>query len=197
MNDFWNERYGTSQYIYGTEPNEFIKDELLKLKPGKILFPAEGEGRNAVYAAKLGWEVIAFDPSIEGKNKAIHLAKKKHVTIDYLLKGYQEVDFHENTFDAIGLIFTHTSPEMRSIMHQKYGKWLKPGGTLLLEAFSKDQIQYTSGGPRESNMLFSKEELANDFPALIIEHLEQTIIELNEGLGHQGQASIIQFKGIK
>jgi SAM-dependent methyltransferase len=197
MNDFWNERYATSHYIYGTEPNEYLKDELLRLKPGKILFPAEGEGRNAVYAAKLGWDVIAFDPSIEGKKKAIHLAKIQHVTIDYHLKGYEEVDFHENTFDVIGLTYTHINPELRTIMHRRYCQWLKPGGTLILEAFSKEQLQYSSGGPRDYNMLFSKEELADDFSTLKIASLEQTFIDLTEGSGHQGQASIIRFKGVK
>jgi len=197
MSDFWNERYATAQYIFGTEPNDFIKEELLKLKAGIILFPAEGEGRNAVYAAKLGWDVIAFDPSIEGKKKAIHLAKIQNVTIDYLLKGYQDVEFPENTFDAIGLTYTHLNPELRVVMHRKYCQWLKPGGTLILEAFSKEQLQYTSGGPRDYNMLFSKEELANDFSTLKIDYLEQSIIELTEGLGHQGQAAIIRFRGIK
>ena len=77
MKEFWEIRYAEKQYAYGENPNVYFKEQLDKLKPGKILLPAEGEGRNAVYAAKQGWEVMAFDLSSEGKNKAEKLAAKK------------------------------------------------------------------------------------------------------------------------
>ncbi len=86
--DFWNERYAEDKYAYGIEPNDFVKQELQKLKPGKILFPAEGEGRNAVYAAQLGFDVYAFDPSEEGRRKALKLARENNVNINYQLAGY-------------------------------------------------------------------------------------------------------------
>src|SRR5680860_901350 len=107
MDDFWNERYGIEEYVYGTEPNQFYKEQLEKLSPGKILFPAEGEGRNAVFAAKQGWQVTAFDPSIEGKRKAEFLATKNDVTIDYQIDNYDSVDFEKESFDYIVLIFAH------------------------------------------------------------------------------------------
>jgi hypothetical protein len=65
--DFWDQRYSQSDFVYGKKPNEYLKAKLVDLKPGRILFPAEGEGRNAIFAAKLGWDVFAFDSSIEGK----------------------------------------------------------------------------------------------------------------------------------
>ena len=79
----WNERYSKEEFAYGEQPNNYLKEQLQRLNTGKILCAAEGEGRNAVFAAKLGWEVSAFDISIEGKNKAMQLAKQNNVTIDY------------------------------------------------------------------------------------------------------------------
>ena len=87
MNDFWNDRYSSKEYVYGTGPNQFYKEQLEKLAPGKILFPAEGEGRNAVYTAKKGWSVTAFDPSSEGRKKALLLAKKNKVQIEYQIEN--------------------------------------------------------------------------------------------------------------
>jgi 2-polyprenyl-3-methyl-5-hydroxy-6-metoxy-1,4-benzoquinol methylase len=83
MSEFWNERYALKEYVYGTEPNVFFKTQITKLSPGKILFPAEGEGRNAVHAARLGWDVYAFDSSNEAKKKSELLAKKQSVKINY------------------------------------------------------------------------------------------------------------------
>jgi len=100
MTDFWNERFGAEEYAYGTAPNQYYKEQLDKLLPGKILFPAEGEGRNAVFAAKLGWQVTAFDPSIEGKRKAEKLATENSVSIDYRIDNYENVSFPANHFDC-------------------------------------------------------------------------------------------------
>ena len=108
-NNFWDERYAVEDYVYGTEPNDFLKEELPKLTAGKILFPGEGEGRNAVFAAQLGWEVTAFDSSTEGKAKAERLAKAKGVSIDYQLASYDEAEFPAESFDALVLIYVITS----------------------------------------------------------------------------------------
>ncbi|MDX1604123.1 MAG: SAM-dependent methyltransferase, partial [Salinimicrobium sediminis] len=83
MQEFWNERYQREEYIYGKDPNEYLKAQLKNLTPGRILFPAEGEGRNAVHAAKKGWQVSAFDQSEEGRKKALRLAEAEGVEIDY------------------------------------------------------------------------------------------------------------------
>jgi len=197
MNDFWNERFGTKEYIYGENPNEFVKQELAKLNPGKILFPAEGEGRNAVYAATQGWQVTAFDPSVEGKKKAELLALKNNVQIKYLIDNYESVDFPENTFDCIVLVFAHMHPLKRREFHKKLVSFLKPGGTLILEGFSKKQINKNTGGPKNIDMLFSREELESDFDSFnTLKTLEKNVI-LNEGPFHQGEASVIRILGTK
>ena len=197
MNDFWNERFGTTEYAYGTEPNEFYKGQLAKLAPGKILFPAEGEGRNAVYAAKQGWQVTAFDPSIEGKRKAELLAKNNQVSIKYLIDNYEFVDFPIESFDCVVLIFAHMHPAKRKEYHQKLISFLKPGGTLILEGFSKRQISNNTGGPRDVEMLFSKDELEGDFNSLSELTMSETETVLNEGPFHNGIASVIRVLGVK
>lgn len=197
MNDFWNERFGSEDYAYGTEPNQFYKEQLGKLAPGKILFPAEGEGRNAVFAAKQGWNVTAFDPSIEGKRKAEKLASLNRVSIDYQIDNYEFVDFPQESFDCIVLIFAHMHPFKRKEYHQKLMSFLKPGGTLILEGFSKKQINNDTGGPRDVNMLFSKEELQSDFGLFSDLDIQETDVVLNEGPFHKGTSSVIKILGVK
>ena len=197
MNDFWNERYATLEYAYGIEPNQFYKEQLAKLPAGKILFPAEGEGRNAVYAAAQGWQVTAFDPSIEGKRKADRLASNNGVSIDYRIDNYEFVDFPPESFDCIVLIFAHMHPLIRNEYHKKLVSFLKPGGTLIIEGFSKKQIANNSGGPRDVNMLFSNEELQSDFNSFSHLTISETDVHLDEGLFHQGTASVIRVLGIK
>jgi SAM-dependent methyltransferase len=192
MSEFWNQKYATSDYLYGVEPNEFIKEQLQKLEPGNILFPAEGDGRNAVYAAQLGWKVLAFDASYEARKKALKLAASKDICLDFRLLDYQMAAFEPETFDAIGLVFTHLPPAMRNYMHQKYLSWLKPGGTILLEAFTPKQLNYTSGGPKAIEMLFTREQLEFDFIGATSMQFEEKIITLDEGPGHQGPASVIR-----
>lgn len=197
MNDFWNERFGAEEYVYGEAPNRFLVDEIGKLKPSKILFPAEGEGRNAVYAATIGWDVTAFDPSIEGKKKAELLATKHKVTIDYQIKGYEDVDFPAESFDCIVLIYAHMPSALRKTTHKKLASFLKPGGTLVLEGFSKQQINNKTGGPQSLDFLFSAEELKKDFCSFTNEDTKEVDTELNEGPFHQGKASVVRFVGIK
>lgn len=191
MNTFWDERYGSEEYAYGIHPNEFFRQKLKNIKGKKILFPAEGEGRNAVYAAVQGYDVVAFDPSTEGKKKALLLAEKNKVSIEYQISGYDNIQFPEAYFDAIVLIFAHMPPEKRTEWHQKLSKYLKPGGYIILEGFSKEQLKYGTGGPPVLEMLFSKDELLNDFKGMNVLSLEQEIAVLEEGKFHRGKAAVI------
>lgn len=197
MNDFWNQRFGGDEYAYGTQPNEFYKEQLEKLEPGKILFPAEGEGRNAVYAATQGWDVAAFDPSTEGKRKAELLALSKNVSIEYLTSDYENIHFPEETFDCVVLIFAHMHPLKRNEYHKKLVSYLKPGGTLILEGFAKKQIFNKTGGPQNIDMLFSKEELENDFSGFSNLEITETEVNLDEGAFHRGTAAVIRVLGKK
>ncbi|MDX1286064.1 MAG: class I SAM-dependent methyltransferase [Draconibacterium sp.] len=197
MNDFWNQRYKTKEYAYGELPNLYFKKELEKLIPGIILLPGEGEGRNAVFAASKGWDVTAFDPSTEGRKKALLLAENHNVKINYLIESYETADFNKDSFDCIGLIYTHMSLEKRKEYHRKLLSFLNPGGILILEGFSKQQINKNTGGPRNIEMLFSKDELLDDFSGLKDIKIEERDTRLNEGSFHQGVASVIRLVGTK
>jgi SAM-dependent methyltransferase len=198
----WNDRYRKEEFAYGDQPNNYLKEQLEKLKPGSILFPAEGEGRNAVFAAKLGWTVAAFDISVEGKNKALRLAESNNVTIDYQVGELQTLNFSTAPFDAIVLIYAHFPAEIKSFYHKTLDKYLLKGGVIIFEAFSKKHLDYIArnenvGGPKDIEMLFSKDEIRSDFDNYEILELEEKEIELKEGLFHNGQGSVIRFVGRK
>lgn len=197
MINFWNKRYGNQEYIYGKTPNVFFAEQLQNLKPGKLLLPCEGEGRNAVFAASKDWEVQAFDTSEAGKIKATKLAAENNVDIDYLIDDAVTVKYPQNSFEVIAFIYAHFPPAVRKQIHQKALIWLKPGGKIILEAFNPKQLQNNSGGPKELEMLYTEEMLRNDFEGLTIEILETKTIELNEGEHHKGKADSIQFVGTK
>jgi len=197
MKDFWNKRYSELNYAYGKEPNQFYKSEINSLKGDKILFPAEGEGRNAVYASKEGWDCYAFDISEEGKQKADLLASENNVSLKYIVSDFRDVNYPDEYFDCIVLIFAHVPTDLREDFHQKMLRMLKKGGHILLEGFSKDQINNTTGGPKNEAMLFSKEMLQKDFSLLSNLNINEKDVDLHEGPFHKGLASVIQLIGTK
>ncbi|CAA9201299.1 class I SAM-dependent methyltransferase [Flavobacterium collinsii] len=198
----WNDRYSTEEFAYGTAPNNYLKETLEKLDIGTILFPAEGEGRNAVYAAKLGWNVSAFDISSEGQSKALKLAQSQNVIIDYQVGELETLNYQPGQFDTIALIYAHFPAEIKSAIHKTLDQYLRKGGYILFEAFSKKHLEYLAindkvGGPKDIASLFSIEEIQSDFPDYEIITLEEKEIELNEGLFHNGKGSVIRFIGKK
>ncbi|WP_103072543.1 class I SAM-dependent methyltransferase [Aquimarina sediminis] len=202
MNQKWDDRYKEQGFAYGKDPNVFFKEWLPKFNPGSIVMPADGEGRNGVFAAQSGWKVTSFDLSIEGKSKALHLAKESNVTLDYIVGNLNELQFEKETFDAIGMIYAHFLAEHKSSFHKKLDTFLKPGGIIIFEAFSKSHLPYKKanpkvGGPRDINELYSKEEITEDFKNYEVLHLEEEEILLNEGKYHIGKGAVIRFVGRK
>ena len=198
----WDDRYSNEEFAYGEEPNNYLKEQLTKLNVGSILFPAEGEGRNAVFASKVGWNVSAFDISVEGENKAFQLAKKNDVTIDYKVGELETLDFKNEQFDAIALIYAHFPASIKSFYHKTFDRLLKKNGIIIFEAFSKKHIDYVManekvGGPKDIESLFSIDEIKSDFQNYEIIELSEQEIELNEGLYHNGIGSVIRFVGRK
>ena len=195
--EFWNARYSEEGFAYGQTPNEFFKEQIDKLPVGKILFPCEGEGRNAAYAAALGWEVQAFDISEVGKQKAIDLAASFNAKINYEICNVADANFEDNNLDAVVLIYSHLPETLRMELHGKIKNWLKPGGTVILEAYNPIQLNNNSGGPRDIQMLYSIETLMSDFHGIHFEILEEKQVELNEGKYHIGIADVVRFVGRK
>lgn len=190
---FWNDRYSETDYVYGTEPNEYLRERLSKLSPGKILFPCEGEGRNSVYAAEQGWEAIGFDSSIEGNKKAQRLAKEKNVTIQYDISSVTDYPYPIASFDAVGIFYAHMPSSIRKDFHSQLIRSLKPGGAILLEVFDKDQLGRPSGGPKDLDMLYTPEILAEDFAETKILELKKEIITLHEGKYHEGEGVVLRL----
>ena len=193
--EFWNERYLNHESVYGDLPNVFFKQCMDNLPPGKLLLPAEGEGRNAVYAALMGWDVTAFDYSHVGRGKALKLSENRQVKITYNVTDFLSFETAPASMDAVALIYAHMPAEIRQRFHHKIATWVKPGGHSILEAFNPLQLGLNSGGPKELSMLYTPEMLTADFPAEywdvgILETLET---ELNEGPFHQGRAQIIRL----
>lgn len=194
MKQFWNQRYAENEIVYGNEPNKFFKLFIDLHKPGTLLLPAEGEGRNAVYAASKGWQVDAFDFSEVAREKALDFARGERVTINYELKNI--ADFKAvKQYDAVALVYVHLPDSIRKTFHQEVYNSIKPGGFLMLEAFAKEQIQFESGGPRDENLLYDAPSICSDFPFLHMMSCEQKEIMLDEGDFHKGKAAVLRMVG--
>lgn len=192
MIEFWNERYGEKEYAYGEAPNQFFKTELDKLKPGAILLPADGEGRNGVYAATIGWEVDAFDSSKEGKNKALQLAEKNNVSINYTVCSVEDFET-DKKYDCIALVFAHFPKEIRRQFLKRVPDLLNNGGVLIVEAYNKEQIKNNTGGPKNEEMVYDLEEMSNLFSSFQIEISTNKVSEIQEGKYHNGISNVVRF----
>lgn len=197
MQAFWNERYEQAEYIYGTQPNVFFARELSRLVPGRLLLPAEGEGRNAVFAATKGWQVQAVDFSAAGKEKARQLARQHHVTIDYEVANAVTFAYPKNSFDAVGLIYAHFNEADRQVLFPRLIDALVPGGKMIMEVFHTSQLGRSSGGPKTENLLYTAEDLRNLLGNMDIAHLDVTTVPLDEGSHHQGEARVVRVLATK
>jgi len=199
MREFWDNRYSESTYAYGVEPNVFFKEALAAIEvKGTVLLAAEGEGRNAVYAAKQGWKVKAFDQSEEAKNKALSLATQQEVVLDYIVSDIESLSYERESMDALVLIYAHFPKEVRRTYHQKLSQYLKDGGLLIMEAFEKKHLEKQRvntkvGGPNQIDVLYSLDELREDFLGFDFFLLEETDTLLNEGIYHQGEARVVRL----
>ena len=189
----WDERFSAEEYVYGTKPNAFLEEQLSLLNPGAILFACEGEGRNAVFAASLGWNVFAFDGSKEGQKKANKLSEQTGVSIDYRIGDATEIEYPSELFDCIVFIYAHFPADIRTFIHQRALQWWRVGGTGLLAAFNPELIPRTSGGPKDITMLYTPEILMHDFADVDDIAISIETVHLDEGPLHQGKAEVIRM----
>lgn len=193
MKEFWDERFSSKEYIYGTSPNTFIQQQISDITPGRGLFPAEGEGRNAVFAAQLGWTCDCYDYSSVARQKALELAQSQGVDISYHISNLEQQGFKQETYDAVFITFLHLPPSTREQVHKKLFAALKPGGRLVMEVFDKQQLPLATGGPKNKEMLYTPDILANDFQGANVLINEVALRELKEGEYHSGKAHTIRF----
>lgn len=193
----WNERYREADFVYGTVPNDFLAEVVEQIPQGTVLSLAEGEGRNAVYLARLGYQVTGVDASEVGLAKASQLAAAAQVTITTVAADLQQYDIGVARWDGIIACFCHLPPGLRKQVHTAVVQGLKPGGVFVLEAYSKEQLAYGSGGPQSLEMLMDLDELKQELAGLVFRHAVTREREVHEGIGHTGLASVIQIVGVK
>jgi SAM-dependent methyltransferase len=193
----WDERYREQGYAYGTTPNDFIVSVQTHIPRGKILSLAEGEGRNAVYLAALGCEVTAIDASAVGLGKAKALAAGRGVTITTVVADLGTFRIEPQHWDGIISCYCHIPSTIRAPLHQAVVRGLKPGGVFVLEAFSKEQLAFNSGGPQELDLLMSLEDLKLELDGLEFSYAATLERNVLEGTRHTGPASVVQILAFK
>lgn len=188
----WNDRFSSDDYVYGTEPNRFLKDIIDTLKPGKIFFPAEGEGRNAVYCAKIGFQSDCFDQSDVARKKALALAEMNNVNIHYTLSDILDYNYPKDYYDYTGIFYLHIPQSLRTSFFKKIDNCLKPGGKVIIEVFSKIIYPDTHFGPPDIELRYELDEIKNYFQEYRFHILDQVDVVLQEGESHLGQANVIR-----
>lgn len=188
----WNERYGKNEYVYGTQPNSFLAENAKRLT-GPVLSLAEGEGRNAVFLASLGLDVLGVDGSEVGLAKARALAASNGVAIRTEVADLATYEPPENGYGSVVSISCHLPKEVRRRLHRLVERSLKPGGIFLLEAYTPSQISRNTGGPKDPDLLMARLDLEAEFPNCEVILSHEIEREVQEGLFHTGLASVVQF----
>jgi cyclopropane fatty-acyl-phospholipid synthase-like methyltransferase len=191
----WNERYAGEHYHFGTEPNAFLVSQHERLKPGMTcLAVADGEGRNGVWLAEQGLEVLSVDSSPVALEKAKRLAAERGVTLHYELADLSNWEWTENHYDVVAAIFIQfVGPELRAQMFEGMKRSLKQGGLLLLQGYTPRQLEYRTGGPSQVENLYTEALLREAFADMDILHLAEHDSVLNEGSGHSGTSALIDL----
>ena len=196
----WNDRYAGHEFFYGTEPNDFLKEQLASLpRSGKVLFLAEGEGRNAVWFAAQAphAQVTGVDGSSTGLEKAQQLAAERGVRIETRVADLTQFDIGFEQWDAIISIWAHLPQPTRADLHQRCVKGLKSGGLFLLEAYTPKQLTYKTGGPPVVELLMTASALRTELAGLDLDIIQERDREIHEGRGHDGMSAVVQVLGRK
>jgi SAM-dependent methyltransferase len=191
---FWNTRYADADYLYGMEPNAFLAEHSGLLE-GPVLSLSEGEGRNAVFLASRGLDVLGVDISPVGLNKARKLATSRGVTIQTVVADLAVYEPAANNYGAVISIFAHLPSAIRQRLYPLIVRSLRPGGLLILESYSENQLRRNTGGPKDLDLLMTTNKIRAEFPTLQPLLLREIDREVVEGQGHTGMASVIQFIG--
>ncbi len=196
----WDERYSDDEYVYGTAPNTFLASMVDHIpcnhnhgSRGKVLSLAEGEGRNAVFLAEHGCFVTAVDASRVGLTKAEKLAKARGVVIKIIHSDLAHLDIEPESWDAIISIFCHVPSQLRKELHCKVVAGLRPGGVLILEAYTPSQLALKTGGPQDVDMTMSLAQLEKELAGLVFEHAKEMEREVVEGKFHTGKGAVVQI----
>jgi SAM-dependent methyltransferase len=193
----WDERFSEPGYAYGTEPNAFLVSVADRIPPGNVLCLAEGEGRNAVYLAGVGYDVTAVDTSAVGLAKAEALASDREVTIETVIADLADFEIEPGAWQGIVSIFCHLPPVVRAALHERCLRGLSPGGVFVLEGFTPRQLELGTGGPKSRELLMELEIIRQELPGLRFEIAREIEREVVEGKHHKGAAAVLQILAVK
>jgi SAM-dependent methyltransferase len=191
--DRWNSRFSEDGYLFGTEPNAWLREHAHHFSRGqRVLSVADGDGRNSVWLASRGLQVDAFDFSEVGVTKARQLAALRGVSVNFCVSDADGYAWPQALLDGVAAIFVQfADPAMRSRLFANMVASLKPGGTLILQGYTQRQLVYKTGGPSEPSHLYSEALLRESFQGLEILQLREYEAELSEGTAHSGQSALI------
>lgn len=193
----WDQRYGGPDYAYGKNPNDFLKSMVHIIPKGKVFCLGEGEGRNAVFLAQLGYEVTALDYSSAGLLKTRQLASENKVKINVIQTDVTHYQFEKAHWQGIISIFFHIPKKERKALHRKCINALAKGGIFILEAYSPRQIEFATGGPKDPDFLMGLEDVKSELDGLKFEVAHEIEREVHEGQYHNGIGSVIQIAAVK
>jgi len=192
----WNERFSSPAYVFGEEPNAYLRAHSHLLAPGLTLAVADGEGRNSVWLAQQGWQVEAFDFSPFAIDKAAELARRRGVAVPAQLQlrcsSWAQFDWKSAHYDNVVAIFIQFAPpQEREILFRRMDQALKPGGVLLIQGYGLEQLRYNTGGPGVLENLYDEALLRAAFPGYEMLDLRSYEDELSEGMGHRGRSALV------
>lgn len=190
----WNDRYASEDYVFGTKPNDFLKSIAGQVPAeSKTLCLADGEGRNGVFLASLGHSVTSIDMSDVGLQKAEQLAEKHNVSLTTIQADLTEYELGEEKWDCIVSIFFHIPTKLQDLIYPRILKSLKPGGYLIIESYTPRQLEFGTGGPPVADYMLTMDLVKSAFGACSFLHAEELDREVVEGIGHTGQAAVLQL----
>ena len=191
--ELWDQIYSDEEYVYGKDPNEFLKKIASMIPDGPVLCLAEGEGRNAVYLSQLGHRVTAVDQSVAGLAKALSLAEAQGVAIEMVHSDLENYTIPSDSWSGIISIFAHLPQALRRKVHSKVVHGLKPGGIFILEAYTPAQLALGTGGPKIPEMLMTLTSLREELQGLDLLVSQEIERDVNEGKFHHGRGSVVQI----
>jgi len=194
---FWDDKFSADHYIYGTDPNEFLATNFAAIPKGNVLCIGDGEGRNGVFLATQGYQVTSVDSSAVGLRKARELATIKGVEINTILADLNDYDFGNGQWSGIVSIYCHLESPLRQKVHSGVVSGLKNAGVLLLEAYTPKQLEFNTGGPPRTSLMYSEEILQSDFKGLDFSLLQEIDRPVKEGTHHDGMGAVVQAIAVK
>lgn len=193
----WDERFNTPEYVYGKDPNNFLQENYSSIPLGSVLSLCEGEGRNAVFLAKKGYDVTAVDSSKIGLAKALRLADENGVNIKTIKCDLTDFEITPGNWDGIVSVFCHTPPDFRKTLHNMCAKGLKQNGVLILEGYSERQLDYRTGGPTDPDLLLKLDQVKLELKGLDFRIAREIVRDINEGMLHKGHGAVVQILAVK